>query len=163
MNFINTLHSLPNSCVFAIINPVSSKCYVGYANNLKSRIGQILDDFPELVGDRSYIKILLKTEELLYKQIYSQYYVEKYVTAGFDVVKAKISYSKYKPKILVNCSIPAVFVVIENIRKDKTVVGVFENMDEAKGFVAQYYVGVDLVQPVYALNDRTMEWVKKRK
>lgn len=158
MNFINTLHNIPNSCVFVIINPSNKKCYVSYANNLKSRIGQILDDFKELVGPDTYIRILIKVDALLYKQIYAQYYNEQFIEDGYEVVNYKIKYSKYKPKIKVDFLLSAVFVVLENIRKDKMIVGVFDNVDEAKSFVEQYY-SCGLVQPVYALNERTKSMV----
>ena len=52
------------------------------------------------------------------------------------------------------------YVHLINKRRDKLVVGVFNNIEEAKGWIEETYRPMDIISPVYAVNDLSREYFK---
>ena len=147
--FLSTLKTLPESCVFAIISDSSKEVIVAHSNDLKSRIGALIDNFGK---EDTRLIIIQNIDDLEYKLLLCEVYKKKYSVAGYKIVNAR-KYINYKVSIQYSSNLQKVLVVLYNSRRDKTIVGQFKSIDEAKSFVEQYYVNKEVVVPVYGIGD----------
>lgn len=159
INSLRQIKKLPNSCVFGLISDSSKECYISHTTNLKARIGQIIDVNEDILKDDSRLVVFSSGfDDMLYKRIYAQYWLDKYINDGYSNVGPVDNYINGRIKVQFSQYIKLVFVMYENKRKDKIILGVFDTVNEANEFVDQYFSGKDLVLPVYAINKRTGEW-----
>jgi hypothetical protein len=94
-------------------------------------------------------------EDRRYKQMFAQYYVDKFVADGYrNVSSNRCSYINYKVKVQYSELLNEVFVMLVNKRNDKLVVGRFKTVDEADEYVRVYYPVGTLVQPIYSVRTR---------
>lgn len=160
-DFISTLQTLPNSCVYAIISDSTKQCLVSHSNNLQSSIGALLVS-NRVQGNDVRLVILDVLEDKEYKLLLCEKYKIQYMKDGYFVVN-KRSYINYSVSIQYSVKLDCVMVVLYNRRRDKKIVGVFDNINEAKSFVEEYYKQGDCTFPVLANNKTTKEYVEREK
>lgn len=153
---LQDIQNLPNSCVYGFINDSTKEYYISYSQNLKSRIGAVIDSYDVIKeGVRLDIICLLDNKE--YKMLLAEVYKRKYAYLGYRNLGGAAEYINYKAKVQYSWDLKLVYVVLSNKRKDKKIVGVFKTIQEANEFYLQYYVGKEVVVPVYAVNELTRE------
>jgi nucleoside-triphosphatase THEP1 len=130
----------------------NKKCFISYSNNLPSRIRAIIDANKDKVGDDLELVILDRIGELEYKLLFCEYYINKYSDMGYEVVSTKKCIS-YRVSVQYSKRFDKVFVCLYNTRRDKRIVAQFNKIADAKEFIAQYYVGRELVTPVYGIGE----------
>ena len=164
IQFLRQLQNLPLDAVFAVISDSNKECYISHTTNLRTRIGLILTDM-DVLRDDSRLEILVTgITDFRYKQMYAQYYLDKFEDSGFTIIgNDKRSYINYEVKVVFSKLLDSALVVLVNRRKDKLVVGVFRYVDEANSFVDQYYKNEDMIQPIYSLNKETVKWCSTNK
>lgn len=155
---LRQIKSLPENAVFALISDSNKECYISHTTNLRTRIGEILTYTNDVLKEDTRLVVLCTGfEDIKYKRIYAQYYVEKFKRDGYSIIGTD-NYINYKAKIILAKELDRVAVVLVNTRKDKEIVGLFRSVDEAQEFIDTYYKG-DIVLPVYAINGTTREWI----
>lgn len=160
---LRQIQELPQDAVFGLINDSTKECYISHTTNLKARIGLILTDNEFILKDDTRLIVFVDgIQDLKYKLMYAQYFLDKYIRCGFKNIGVVRGYINYRVSVQYSDLLNEALVVLINKRKDKQVVGVFKTVEEANSFVEQYYVKGALVQPVYAINGRTRKWVYKR-
>lgn len=160
---LRSIKALPENAVFGLISDSSKECYVSHTTNLRSRIGLILTDNDNILKEDTRLVVFGEISNYKYKLLYSQYYLEKMVNAGYKNIGTAHSYINYKVKIEFSVLLNEVFVVLVNKRKDKLIVGVFKQIDDAQGFINDCYKEGELVQPIYAINRDTVKWCSTNK
>jgi hypothetical protein len=164
IEFLRQVNKLPLDAVFGLISISSKECYISHTVNLKTRIGQILTDNEDILKDDTELIVFCTgIVDNEYKRIYAQYYLDMYVEAGFKNISPTDNYINYKIRVQYSDVLQEVFVLLVNTRKDKKIVGVFKQIEEAEQFVAQYYPDGSLVQPIYALNEDTKKGISTDK
>ena len=158
-DFISTLQTLPNSCVYAIISYSTKQCLVSHSNNLQSSIGAILAS-NKVQGNDVRLVVLDVLEDKEYKLLLCERYKIQYMLDGFFIVNER-SYINYSVSIQYSRDLHNTLVVLYNRRRDKKVVGVFDNINEAKSFVEEYYKQGSCTFPVIANNTLTSTYMKK--
>jgi len=148
-DFLSTLQTLPKSCVYAVISDPDMKVIVSHSNDLKGRIGAILEVFKY---SEPRLLILQNMDDLEGKLLLCEMYKHELAVAGYSIVNVR-PYINYKVSIQYDRHMQRVLVVLYNIRRDKTIVGQFKTMDDAKSFVSTYYINKDVVVPVYAIGE----------
>lgn len=160
-DFISTLQTLPNSCVYAIMSDSTKQCLVSHSNNLQSSIGAILAS-NRVQGNDVRLVVLDVLEDKEYKLLLCEKYKIQYLKDGFFVVN-KRSYINYSVSIQYSRDLHSTLVVLYNSRRDKKIVGIFDNINEAKSFVEEYYRQGNCTFPVYSTNKGTKEYMERKK
>lgn len=152
IGFLVDIKRLPQDAVFGVISDSRREFYISHTSNLRTRIGLIIDDI-EMYEDSRLVVFVDGIEDKKYKQMFAQYYVDKYVADGYkNVSRNKCSYINYKVRVQYAELFNEVWVVLVNKRNDKLVVGRFKTVDEANEYVRVYYPVGELVQPIYSTN-----------
>jgi len=160
---LNEIKKLPSDAVFGLISDSSKEVYVSHTTNLRSRIGLIMDNF-SIREDTRLVVFLDGVYDKGYKQIFAQYHLDKYISDGYrNVGIVGRSYINYKVRVQYSELLNEVLVTLTTKRGDKMVVGVFSNVDDANKFVDDYYKLGEMVQPIYAINERTVRWIGTHK
>lgn len=156
---LRQISRLPLDAVFGLISDSSKECYISHTVNLKARIGQILTMDEDILKDDTRLVIFCTGfSDSEYKRIYAQYYLDKLIEDGYRSISPTDRYINYKVKVQFSELLDEALVVLENTRKDKKIVGVFKDIEEAQSFVDEYYPVGSIVQPIYALNEGTKRW-----
>lgn len=151
-DLLNTLKTLPNSCVYAVISDSSMCCFVSHSNNFKARIGDILEYSKMDKYDDSRVVIFQQAQDLEMKLLLCERYKHELSICGYNIINPR-QYINYNVSIQYSVTLQMVLVVIYNKRRDKKIVGKFKNINDAKCFVNQYYSSKELVSPVYAIGE----------
>jgi hypothetical protein len=146
-DFLSTLKTLPNSCVYALISDSNMKAIVSHSNTLQSRIGALIEYFGY---DDARLLILQKIEDNEGKLLLCEMYKKKYSTEGYKIVNVR-PYINYRVSFQYSPNLQWVYVVLYNSRRDKTIVGQFKSMDDARSFVSACYINKEVVCPVFAI------------
>lgn len=154
-DFLRNLNNLSNSGLFALISDFDRKVYLGYSRNVLEALKRIVS---ELDGDLNYLKkdfpnlrfvFLEKLEDEKLMKIFYRHYISYYRSQGY------MSYRNFIPiKLKVKVEITNdykihVYLVCSN--NTKTLVGIFDNIQESDSFVSDYYSG-DVKTIVYSNN-----------
>ena len=148
-DFLATIKTLPNSCVYALISDSNMKAIVSHSNALKTRIGALIEYFDY---EDTRLLILQNMDDLEGKLLLCEMYKHELSVAGYNIVNVR-PYINYKVSIRYSSNLQLVYVVLYNSRRDKTIVGQFKSMDDARSFVSVYYINKDVVCPVYAIGE----------
>lgn len=160
---LNELSGLPSDAVFAVISDLNKECYISHTVNLKARIGSIIDDI-EIKEDTRLVVLVSGISDIKYKRIFCQYYVDKFILDGYKIVNGWVGkYINYKVRVQYSEALTEALVTLTTNRGDKIVVGSFNTVVNAKRFVKEFYSGVEMVQPIYALNESTRRWCSTNK
>lgn len=161
IDFLSTLQTVPNSCVYAIISDSSMKCFISHSNNLQTSLASVLAS-NKVIGNDVRLVVLDILEDKEYKLLLAEKWKSQYRLNGYDVVN-KRSYINYYVRIQYSRSLHSAMVVLYNKRRDKKIVGVFDNINEARSFVAEYYSEQgDCTFPVYSTNEGTKEYMERK-
>jgi hypothetical protein len=146
------IKNLPQNAVFGVISDFRREFYISHTSNLRTRIGLIIDDI-ELYEDSRLVVFLDGVEDRKYKQMFAQYYVDKFISDGYkNVSRNRCSYINYRVKVQYSSLFNSALVLLVNKRNDKIIVGSFKTVEEANEYVTEYYKEGTLVQPIYATN-----------
>lgn len=160
ISILRQIERLPQDAVFGLISDSSKECYVSYTSNLKARIGLILTDNENILKDDTRLVVFVDgIQDLKYKLMYAQYFRDRLVDDGYKIVGGPVKYINYRVVVQYSSLFNEALVLLINNRKDKLVVGVFKNVDEANSFVDEFYRTGNMIQPIYALNALTRSWV----
>lgn len=150
--FLTDIRSLPQNAVFGVINDSSMEFYISHTTNLRTRIGLVIDDI-EIREDSRIVIFLDGVDDKRYKQLFAQYYINKFTEMGYvDVARKKCSYINYTVRVQYSELLNEAWVVLVSKRNDKEVVGRFKTVEEANEYVRVYYPVGELVQPIYSTN-----------
>lgn len=152
IDFLSSIKNLPQNAVFGVISDSRREFYISHTSNLRTRIGLIIDDI-EMYEDSRLVVFVDGIEDRRYKQMFAQYYVDKFVADGYrDISGKRCDYINYKVRVQYSELLNEVFVLLVNKRNDKLVVGRFKTVEEANEYVRVYYPVGELVQPIYSTN-----------
>lgn len=148
---LDKLQTLNLACVFAIRNDANMKVHVSHSTNLLTSISRIMSnnynkEFGTLNEDietctidilTSDVKIL---DDVKKRKLVTSNYAEHYKSLGYSLYKPTNAV-KYKVDICVRVFKNTSYYVVElvNTRKDKFVVGVFDNKKDTYNFTDMYY------------------------
>jgi hypothetical protein len=150
------IQNLPTSCVYGFINDSTKEYYVSHTQNLRSRIGAIIDSCPVLTSE-SRLDIICELDDKEYKMVLAEVYKRKYKDLGYKDLGRGGEYINYKAKVQYSWDLSCAYVVISNKRGFKKIVGAFKTIEEADMFYDQYYASQKVVVPVYANNGMTRD------
>ena len=149
-DFLDTFKTLPNSCVYAVISDSNMTCLVSHSNSFQARLGVILEA-SKVQGNDARVVILDVLDDLEYKLLLCERHKLELEVAGYKILNPK-QYINYKVSVQYSRLFDKVLVVLYNRRRDKKIVGMFDNINDAKEFVKQYYSS-GVIMPVYAIGD----------
>lgn len=157
--------TLPDSAVFAILNPSSKEVYVSYSLSLKSRIGQIYTQLGEYINieDTDLQLIILDSNpDKEHAELYTQYWIDYYTQEGYSFIRKNKLLRQYRPSIRILRSMKKVEVVLYDKGYRSRTVGIFTSVPEAKAFITTCYATSinKYTFPVYATNQLTRDGCK---
>lgn len=158
-SIIEALVKAPQKCVIGIINHDTKEFIITYTNNLKARIGAIIDQYGFMIFNAEgyintnvQVKILERAEGEC-RDYFINYYVDKYINLGY---KSKIKNNRTKRYNRVSIQyddfLANVRVVLYTQAGEKEIVGVFKDMASADKFVAEYYSDRKLINKVLSID-----------
>lgn len=163
---VSDIIQLARGGLYCLINDSKMKIDVRYGSNLTTSIGAILTkldggyDLPrDLLLDKPALKlkILEFNDDNQSRRLHHAYWVSYYKEKGYSLYRQHPA-SAYKIKVVIEDFI--IYVKLVNGNYDETVVGVFEDMQEANEFISvSYKEGV--ISPVYAINDLSIAYWKR--
>jgi hypothetical protein len=127
----------------------------------------MIKDAPKLEFNR--LEDINIHDSLLDIHLKLDYHVKEYKQLGYSLYNTKHRFQKLKVKITVErdyrCKKPynndlLVYVKLVSCLRKKIVVGMFNTMLEAQEFVSSTFDGMDIVKPVYSVNELTKEYIK---
>lgn len=158
---------IPKSGIFSLSNAQSGMVYIGYSSNLLPHVVNIIEELrvggfrvPQMNEDKHLLKfsVLETGDDIETLKLHVKYWENWYKADGWTMYEpAKRKYLEYKVVIDVSLDEEACDVVLINTRRDRKIVGRFENISEATGFIIDYY-NSDINPynyPIYAANALT--------
>lgn len=137
---------MSNKGIFCLINNVDKRIYISFSNNVFLALATLLNNvnsqsspvYVELYNDLNKLefKVLDTTYDNL--RIGQSFYVEYYEDLGYNMYN-NFKGLKYKVRIEPNDKLGKVAVVLQNRRKEKVVVAVFDSVLEAEEYVKEKY------------------------
>lgn len=167
-DLFSTMYKLPRSGIYGLVNHKSRMVYISYSKDICTSISRLLRDihsknciYKHMIKDASKLQFVKLEDINNYETITDirikiDYFTEKYKQEGYSL------YNKLKPqklKVRLDVVEDRVHVKLVSAYGFKMVVGVFEKMYEAEEF-ATVFDGMDIVKPVYAINELTKNYIK---
>lgn len=177
----NTMYKLSNSCVFGLVNHRTKMVYISYSKDVCTSLARLLRDihsrnivYKQMIKDAPKLEFVKLENINIYdgmQEIHLKvdYHIGIYKQLGYSLYNYKHRFQKLKVKIQVEkdyrCKKPynndlLVYVKLVSALRKTTVVGVFNTMLEAEEFVSSTFDGMDIVKPVYSINDLTKDYIK---
>jgi len=172
MEIVKQLRELPEGCTFALYNPIRKKSQLFICKNGLIRIPRIINDLrtnehtnKELCRDLEDLELIILETSNDYSllRLHVQYWYDYMKDIGLETY-SKHTYLKYKARVNVGYDFNGeqkVFVELVNRRNESFIVGVFDNMYDAKTFKVDYFDSMKYVYPVYANNESTKKYSER--
>lgn len=158
IELLRQLKTLPLDAVFGLINESTKQAYISHTVNLRTRMGDLIDVF-DLEDEVRFIVFLEGVQDLRYKLLYAQQFIDQYKQDGYEILGLGRDYINSKVRIRFSKDLRRALVVIVNSRKASEIVGIFKTVHEARDFVSQYYKKGDMVRPVYSVSREMKEYI----
>lgn len=141
-DIVRSVLSLPEACVYIIIDNSKKTFSIGYTVNLRVKIGSIISDNLEALNDGAEFVILERVEDLPGLHYFCNYYTSIYINKGYVCTNRYKTYKQYvRCSVQLSISDNCVYLVLYNKRGERTPVGKFKNVEDAESFKLQYYGG----------------------
>jgi len=171
---LQELKSLPDCCIYGLINKADKKIYIGYSYDILSALSRNIKDFKysnhpaKADFDKLEFIILETVKDRSSIRFRYAYWYESYKSMGYSFYR-DYKGSKFRVKIDVGMDFRSeggttylVYVKLVNSRYKEFIVGVFSGIQGAKEFVRNKYQDKNIVTSIeYASNDLTRLYVKR--
>lgn len=168
-DFIHTIQNLVQPGYLAIINDFTKKVYLRPCSNVAEALMRILKE----IKDNTFIeKEVIEYKSMLQfcihglgihqsmLKLHYKYYEEYYRNRGYTSYRLGYTPVEYTVRTTIETDYK-VYIRLVNRRNDSFIVGIFNNLNEAKVFVDECYSN-SVKYLVYALNDLTKEHYRIR-
>ena len=167
---LGNLDQVPLQGIIALINDSDKKVYLTQGSNIPVLLGKIISEIKqgihthqELCDDYKKLKaMVIETQiDITHRYLHMSYWYDYFEASGYKLYTKKNHLSYKVSKGLVNVSKNSSKLVVEvylvNSRCEKTVVGVFETIQQADEFIETYYTQDNKYKlPILANNKLTM-------
>lgn len=166
-NFIDNLIHLPKMSVYGFINLETKKIFIGYSRNTIQAICRQIKN-PLLKGDLKKVSfIIIETiDDPINLRVRYEYWVNEYRNLGFIMYRQHNAIT-YKAQIGVMDDISSLVngklqftVKLRSRRRKELIVGVFETLEEANGFIELNYPNGVVNRVIYADNTLTTSYLQ---
>lgn len=164
MNLLQTLNDMNTPGVWAFVNDTDKIVYLSYSKNIQSTVSRNIKEMADnshsckqLIKDKS--KLQLQVLEYNCSKAKLSYWIDNYRNKGYSLYRERNGEVVYRVKVKI---IPEYFVHVTlcNLRGTSTVVGVFDNMQEANSFIQTHYSD-KIYNIVYSDNILTKQYLKR--
>ncbi len=164
------MYKLPRSGIYGLVCHKSKLVYISHSKDICTSISRLLRDihsrnciYKQLIKDASkleFIKLenINNCDTLVDIHTKIDFFVQRYKQEGYSLYNTKHRYQQFKVKIEVGSDFLVYVKLVSKLYK-KIVVGVFDKMYEAEEF-ATVFDTMDIVKPVYSINDLTRNYIK---
>lgn len=170
---IKEIMSLPEQCIYGLINNQDKKIFIGYTKDLVTALNRIGKD---IKSSNHVCKEDLNKLELIILEIINnesdlklkyQFYYNKYSNMGFLHYRKYKAVGSYKLRIKVLNDIPedlrssiSIYVKLHYGRSKELIVGIFDSVEECYAFVDEFYPDKNkVVNIIYSSNKLTKEYL----
>jgi hypothetical protein len=143
---ILNLFTLPKTAVFAFINDFDKRVYVSYSSTFKTRLMTIIDQistkrwkYKGMTNELSKLKVVILDRNLPEHdlKLFTKYHRDYYRNLGYRFYNPRERTPlQYSYTIRFSDRRNAICVVALTTRREPTIVGWFETIEEAKAFLA---------------------------
>lgn len=165
MNLMQTLTQLNQPGVWAFVNDRDKIIYLSYSNNILSSVSRNVRELTDkthscrrMVRDRSNLRIQIIEPNCQKAKL--GYWVDYYRNSGYSLYRNNNGEVTYKVRTMITDEY-LIHVMLVNKRNDKTVVGVFPNMEDANHFIQTYYQN-NIHRIVYSDNPLTKQYLTRK-
>jgi hypothetical protein len=144
-NLIYTLMTLPKTAVFAFINDFDKRVYVSYSSTFKTRLMTILDQmatkrwkYRGMINELKKLRLVILEKNLPEHdlKVFTKYHRDNYRNSQYRFYNKEKLPLQYSFTIRFTDKRNSICVVALTTRRDPTVLGWFETIDEANTFLA---------------------------
>lgn len=170
-SLVHKLLDIPEVGVYGLINETEKKVYITYSEDMLGGISRLLRNIKD--NNTGYRELRRDIDSLSIKIIETvnydytkrdlrdlfRYWSEYYVLLGYTLYR---SYKALQCIVAIEM-LPdlRVAVTLRNKALKGIIMGIFKTMSEANSFV-QMYNSMDIIVPVYALNEDTREYYRSK-
>lgn len=167
----NTMYKLPRSGIYSLVNEKDKRVYISHSKDICTSISRLLRDihsknivYKQMIKDAPKLQFnklenINNYDTLVDIHTKLDYFIQGYKQRGYSLYNTKHKYLQLKVSIEVGEDLDVVYVKLISSLHKKIVVGVFEKMYEAEEF-ATLFETMDVVKPVYAINELTRKYIK---
>lgn len=168
------LYNMAKSGVYALINDVDRKAYIGVSISIMRSLeaiitqirGGVKSELGGLVADSSKLSRIVLLEETSKENnlVRLAHWCSKFKDEGWVLYNTYQGVKHTIRKTIENSQWEGpgryrIYVKLRNRLKKDLVVGVFAKMEEADAFIERYYSNLDDYYIVYASNEYTRRWM----
>lgn len=165
-NILQLLQNLPRQAVYALENVQDRRVLIGYAHDMRSAVIRILGEiergchYIDLVDiNKIEIKVLETNDDMFL----ALYHFNKYKSSGWDLYRnIKPVNPTLKTKTSYNGREIREIVYIKTGRNKQIILGIFNSKIKAEQFIEMIPVVDGTIIPVYANNEYTKIYYKKK-
>lgn len=166
------MQDVPRSCVYILLNEDKKEVYITWSTDVVTSLARNLRDINNKTHVcKRLIKIAKKLEFRVLENVHYHdtkndiamkihYWINEYINNGYTVIN-KHNIQRYRVKLKVNRDVDKVFVKLINTSYKELVVGVFNNIQEAKEF-SKLFNNMSFITPLYAINDLSLQYFKNQ-
>lgn len=167
MDIIKLLYRLPKSCIYALVNKKKKYVYISYSKNFITSLSRNIKEMKD--GNHVYeplnkykswelhiIETLNYEHTLLDISCFINSIIETYKELGYNVSTHR-NVMKVRFKVCVGQDFK-VYCKLITKGYNEYIVGVFNNMEEAKDLIEQYR-NMKVIRPLYSNNDLTKKYL----
>lgn len=150
--------ALPKSGVVIVSGDAGT--YVGYTLNVGAELQDIYNLFRGVRG--LSLRIVSQVSDIETLKLHTEYYRKLFHEdlGSPKIVEYKRKVIQYAVRVVPEPGLGSVRVELVTARGDSKIVGLFDNIKEANGFVAACYSKKGICYPVYAINKKTREYIE---
>lgn len=144
-NLILNLFTLPKTAVFAFINDFDKRVYVSYSSTFKMRLMTIIDQiatrrwkYKGMINELSKLRLVIldRNQPEHELKLFTKYHRDYYRNQGYRFYNSKEKVPlQYSFTIRFSDRRNAICVVALTTRREPTIIGWFETLEEAKLFL----------------------------
>ena len=169
MNILKQLYRLPKACIYVLRNDRKKCVYISYSRNFITSLSRNIKEMQDKVHvypplnkykhwELDIIETLNYNHSILDISYFIGVQVELYKHLGYDV-KTHKNVMKLRFRVDIGQDF-RVYCKLITKGYNEYVMGVFNNMIEAEGFIEQY-INMSIIIPIYATNELTRNYLNK--
>jgi len=167
------LLDISGSGVYCLEDNINKEVYITYTVDMLTSLARVIRDINskthtckrlmEISGNLDFRVLENINKEDRKSDIATklQFHITEYINKGYVVIN-KHNIIKSKIRIDIHPLMNFIHVKLVNSGGSEQIVGIFENMEDAKEF-AQIYDNMDYITPVYSTNQLTRSYIKAKK
>lgn len=155
--------------IWGFINEKDKRVFISYSNNILASVSRNISQIQDkshscrkLIRDLPNLTfvMLVCNDSTKTRKIRAVELMDSFVSRGYVPYTNKLIVS-YKIRIVVTTDFK-IHVLLVNRRNDKTVIGVFDKMDEASSFIQHNYPNNKIHNVIYSDNSLTKEFIRSK-